>query len=396
MRQVRKRRSAVVVGLVVALGLAGCSRDSVNFSQYPGFAAYFSAHPRSSRLPDAGERALLERHRPRWQLPLSHPGAIAFYEDYIANGTLVSGDGRARFDRVTRAILNGHRDDSGAVFTHRPPVGTVPPAVVFARIDRAPLAAEAEAGCVTVLTYHAVFRSSGLPAGFGGLGAGALGLVANLDDWHQLDHYTAVTIVLDAAAAPVALMLQQHNMTHTWVLGFDLPAPDDGRPAIDVALRSNELYPHQPGRMRHRTIQFPTPEGIRYLLGYGDAPFMSADDVTDGAVEADYALGFLPHDDAFYDFQGRLGARRRLPGRDGPPGADFNTLPELKPLYLQLAVGYWREGNRDDLETAERSFGRTGDPLDFARAQLPVLMGSLRRVSPSIATADCDPPTKGR
>jgi len=55
----------------------------------------------------------------------------------------------------------------------------------------------------------------------------------------------------------------------------------------------------------------------------------------------------LPPDDAFYTFRGWLGARRRLPGRTGPPGADFNTIPAFKPMGIQLMAFYWHEGQRD-------------------------------------------------
>ena len=55
-----------------------------------------------------------------------------------------------------------------------------------------------------------------------------------------------------------------------------------------------------------------------------------------------YVLEFLPPDDAFYVFEGRLGEPRRLPGRDGPPGAIYNTLPALHPPEAALPAFYWR------------------------------------------------------
>jgi hypothetical protein len=39
-----------------------------------------------------------------------------------------------------------------------------------------------------------------------------------------------------------------------------------------------------------------------------------------------------------------------LPGRDGPPGADYNTIPALKPKATALVVFYRRE---DDMEFIE-------------------------------------------
>ena len=384
-------RIAVCLTVMV---LSGGAAAAGTFSQYPGFADYFAQHPRSSLLPTDAEQNLLRRHRPHWMLPPGHPGAVSFYDDYIANGVLVDGNGAVVSDRVTAAILNAHGDDPRATFTHRRPHAAPKVApVVFARIDHERFEPPGHASrCLTLLTYHVVFRTSGLPAGLGAWSGAALGLLFDLDDWHQLDHYTAATVVLDERAAPVMLRLQQHNHQRTWVLGVDLPVPVDGRPVVDVAIRSNELYPHAPGRVRHRSVPFPTPEGMRYLLGFGPAPTMSADDITDGRDEADYPLGFLPHDDAFYSFQGWLGERRRLPGRDGPPGADYNTLPPLKPASLQLAAGYWREGNRDDLAAFEAGFTRETDIATFAGARRAAVAAALERVSaPSpAATAACD------
>ena len=64
--------------------------------------------------------------------------------------------------------------------------------------------------------------------------------------------------------------------------------------------------------------------------------------------------------DAFYTFKGFLGARRRLPGRSGPPGADYNTLPRFKPLAVQFAISYWRDGSRADLARLKAGFVAPG------------------------------------
>jgi hypothetical protein len=110
---------------------------------------------------------------------------------------------------------------------------------------------------------------------------------------------------------------------------------------------SNELYPHVPDRTRHRAVPFLTGTTATYMIDGGDAPLLSADDITDPAREIDYALRFLAPDDAFYVFAGRLGERRWLRGRDGPPGADYNTLPALKSRAAQMLVFRWYEGDGD-------------------------------------------------
>ena len=349
--------------------LAGCSLPKGNFSQYPGFAEYYAAHPPVAALPSADERALLIRYRPRFYLPPAHAGLIDFYTDFIAQGTLYTGDGHAISASVNQSVLNAHKDNPAVVFVHRPEPKIPAQATVYARIDHDTLAVGSVKQQLTFLTYHAVFRHSGLAAGFSGWRANLLGLFADLNDWHQLDHYTTATVVLNESDHPVALMLQQHNYHHTLVFDGAFPLPADGRVAVDVAIRSNELYPHAPERVRHRAVRFNSPQEMRYLLGFGAKPRIAEDDITEGSLEANYALQFLPPNDAFYTFKGFLGERRRLPGRDGPPGADYNALPATKPLTSQLLMGFWREGNREDVARLESGYAKTGAQADFVNAQ---------------------------
>ena len=152
---------------------------------------------------------------------------------------------------------------------------------------------------------------------------------------------------------------------------------EDGRFDIDVAIRSNELYPHFPERRRRRAVRFLSPEATAFMMGFGSRPLMSADDITEAARRVDYELEFPPGSDAFYTFQGYLGERRRLPGRDGPPGARYNTLPALKPLPAQILGGYWRMRNEGDWARYRLSRERGDDAAGFARAQAPVFHHNL-------------------
>jgi len=345
--------AGLIVMLVAAVALAQwllLAVDDVNFSQYRGFAAYFAANPPRATLPSPDERALLVKYAPRFFLPPGHAGPISFYDDYIASGSLRSGDGRLVSERVTQSVLNANKTDSKAVFTHHPRKSGAARPVVFGRIDRDTLSYAGRRQRLTFLTYHAVFRTSGLPAGLSWWQETLAGLVADPADWHQLDHYTAATVVLDELNQPVALMLQQHNYSRTYLFDETVVLPPDGRVAIDVAIRSNELYPHKSGRTLRRAARFPDPPSMRYLMGVGSRPLFAGDDVTEPVCEADYQLRMLAPDDAFYTFRGFLGARRRLPGRDGPPGADFNQLPALKPQVLRMLAGYWRSNNRGDVD----------------------------------------------
>lgn len=375
----------------LAVALASCTLAPTNFSQYPGFGAYYAAHPRGREAASAQEQALLQRFRPRFMLPPGHAGMIDFYRDYIAQGTLYDAEGSAISSSVTPAILNQNKDAPQAVFVHRPNPARAAHATVFARIDRERVVfGRDEARDLIFLTYHAVFRHSGLPAAVTGWRAGLLDLIADLDDWHQLDHYTAATLVLDSTQTPLALMLQQHNYTRTYLIGTDVMLDAQLRPLVDVAQRSNELYPHLPARRTRRAVRFLTPEAMRYLLGVGAAPRISGDDITEGKIEAEYTLAFLPPDDAFYSFAGFLGERRRLPGRDGPPGADYNAWPALKPIGSQLIAGFFREGSTDDIARFEAGYAKTGEMLDFVAAQAPVL-ATLLACSAQVAAGSSRP-----
>ncbi len=361
--------------LIFLIALSGCGEPERSFSQYPGFAQYFQAHPRSSVPPDQAARALLERFRPQIFLPPSHAGLIDFYSDYIAQGELRDGNGTLISAHVTRDELNRHKNEPETRFGHLADRQQAQHAVVYGRLDRAQMTIAGATRLFTLLTYHAVFRTSGLPAALNGWRAWAFSLVGDLKDWHQLDHYTAATVMLDESLTPIGLMLQQHNYQRTYALGESVARPRDGRIEIDAAERSNELYPHVDGRTRRRAVRWVTPESMRYLMGFGPAPMLSVDDITDGVTEASYQLQFLPQDDAFYSFQGYLGERRRLPGRDGAPGADYNTLPAWKPYAIQLFIGYFREGDHGDKARFEASFEH--DPREFAHAQAEEFARSL-------------------
>ncbi len=374
------RRASTVAFLACLVALCASSGVAAdrNFSQYPGFAEYFAANPPAA-VAGPADQVLARRHAPRFHLPAGHEGPIDFYRDYIAHGYLVTGDG-VRIDGPTPADLNRHRDDVRAEFVHVP--GTAKPRpVVYAAAERTDLWAPREPGRTgeefIVVTYHLVFRMSGLPAALPLAVAIPLGLVADLDDWHQLDHYTAAFVVLDGSERPVALTLQQHNYLRTYLVGEEVELGRDGRFDIDVAIRSNELYPHVPARTARRAVRFLDSDARAFMMGYRRRPMMSADDITDPAGTVEYELAFLPGSDAFYSFHGFLGERRRLPGRDGPPGARYNTLPQLKPLPAQILDGYWRERNDGDWARYQRGRDNGSGPAGFARAQAAVFHRNL-------------------
>ncbi len=367
--------------------LTGCEQNVDNFSQYPGFAEYFEANPPSHELPGLREQSLIYHFRPRFMLGAGQPKPIDFYRDYIAHGFLRDGSGKVVSRNVTQGLLNAYKDDPDAVFMHVPG-GDVYPAVVFGRINRENVTFDTSEGQIThlltFLSYHIVFRTSGLPVGIPSWQEAVLSLSGNLDDWHQLDNYTTVILVMEGDGygrrKPFAVILQQHDNLRTYLVDKDIILPYDDRVVIDVAIRSNELYPHITGRTRHRAITMPDPKGMRFLLTGEKKPLFAGYDITDSTIETEYSLSFLPPDDAFYTFKGFLGERRHLPGRDGPQGADYNTLPELKSMAMQLFSGYWRENHQGDLERLEATVVKKGDYVGFARLQGAELFKSWKRI----------------
>ncbi|MDX6751078.1 hypothetical protein SH611_14760 [Geminicoccaceae bacterium 1502E] len=358
---------------------AGCTappRDAAaaggNFSQRPGFAAWFAANPPATTLPAPGEQALLRRWLPRFFLAPGEQPPLDFYADYVAHGGLDGGTRR----QATPALLNARLHDPAAVFVHdRDPDRRPRRAVAYGRVDRDLLALDGTPPRrLTFLTWNLAFAVSGLPAAMPGWLEAAASLVADPQDWHQLDHYTALCLALDERLRPFAATFQQHNTQRTWLLGDGLLMPADGRLEVAIARRSNELYPRPASPVAHRTIGIPDAGGMRYLMGDGERPFMAADDVVEPGREIEVELDFLPPADAFYMFEGYLGERRALPGRDGPPGAAFNTLPALKPKALQMLAGFWRENEEGDLARLEASWAATGSPRAFALAQAPVFL----------------------
>jgi len=251
----------------------------------------------------------------------------------------VDGSGKTVSTEVDQTVLNQHREDSRSVFTHRRGSDAIHPEA----LGRVQYASVASMGELKFLSWHFVFRTSGLPHGLSGIKKFAMGLVGDLEDWHQLDHYTAVVLVLDQADAPIALLLQQHNYRRSYIFGCDLPWPADDRVRVVAARGSNELYPYAETTKTWRSVPFMDEAGIAWLFKGEDQPTMSADDVADPAREIDYELKFPPGNDAFYSYRGFLGKKRLLPGRSGPPGADYDTMPLMKDLGVKLTAFNWVE-----------------------------------------------------
>ena len=358
--------------VAAALWLSGCGHTP--FTQLPGFAELRLG--RGAEPPTSSEQVLLERFKPQLFIAEGVEGPIDFYRDYIAYGRL--SDGADVEYPPDRAALNRLRADPDAVFVHRPPSDAPARPVAYGGFRRADLILDSERQIpINVLSYHFVFRYSGLPRGAPAPLRWLAGLIGADRDWHQLDHYTAAFVILNEDGQAFAVMLQQHNYLRTYLVGSDPALPVGGPIQLDSAIDSNELYPHRAEPTSRPAAGFMGASVADYLAGVSDDPPFgrAAPDLTHGRHRVDYALEFLPPNDAFYVFEGRLGEPRRLPGRDGPPGAMYNTLPALQLPETALPLFYWQP---PDAEFAEllKDEGDDGLPSDSARQRLRLRFGA--------------------
>ena len=333
----------IFCGLLVATLISvGCSKNETSFADLPGFKKYFDENKPSNELPSNADQLLLAKFKPRIFMAKGQTSFIDFYADYIAHGSLYIDD-KLVSKNVTQALLNEHKDNKQSEFRHSPIKQSTTP-VIYARIHRNELTYNDKNLPLTFLNYNLVFANSGLLKGLAGWQRIAMGIVGSNDDWHQLDHYVGLTVVL-SEEKPIAVTLQQHNYQTTWLITDkntenSLKLSVDQRVSVDVAMQSNELYPHSKTLKRHPGLSWVEEDSIEFLKTGKNKPIMAGWDITHGEVEQNYTLKFLPTADAFYTFKGKLGESRKLPGRDGPPGANYVTLPPLMPLPNRMVSGY--------------------------------------------------------
>ena len=379
MRMLRRAcRGVALAGLFLICGSVGSAADR-NFSQYPGFAEYFAANPPAAAAGPA-DQALARRHAPRFYLPAGHEGPIDFYRDYIAHGYLVTGDG-VRIDAPTRADLNRYRDDVRAEFTHVP--GTAEPRpVVYGTVARNGLWAAEEPGRAaeefTVVT---------LPPGVPG---------------ERPARRNAAGRGVTAPAGGGPRRLAPARPLYRRVRG-----PGRGRASRRPDPAAAQLPAHLPGRrvggtrarraLRHRRghpLERALPPCFRADGAAGrTVPGPRRQGLHDGLRQApDDVRGRHHRSGPHRRLRSRLPARLRcllflprLPRRAAPaarprrlpPGARYNTLPDLKPLPAQILDGYWREGNEGDWERYRSSRENGTGPAGFARAQAEVFHHNL-------------------
>lgn len=328
---VNRIRLVFIIPLLVIL--SACAKGEQSFSQFPGFAEYFQKNTPYDLPANEAEQVILEKFKPQFFIASDQAKPIDFYTDYISNGKLLI-NGKLISKDVTRALLNKHKENVDAQFQYTGISNIIGTPTVYARIDYEQVEHQHTTYDFTFLSYNLVYPVSGILDGLSLTSRIGLSIAGNLDDWHQLDHYMCVTIAILNGEA-VAYTLQQHNYHTTYFIENHTDPI-----AIDIALRSNELYPHSKDKIKHPAVSFTTADNIDFLVSGKNKPIMSGYDITHGESPLQYNLGFLAPSDAFYQFKGTLGKKRLLPGRSGPPGADYATLPGLMPRSVRLFTGY--------------------------------------------------------
>jgi hypothetical protein len=390
----RMRGGTLFLVLLPAL-MAGCGENrsgNGTFADYPGFEEYYADACTEMSIPDPPdetERLLLELYRPRFVLPPGGRHPIDFYRDYLPFAAMVShSDHSTLHENVTPALLRENRENPDAYLDFRkkpfsggggPPAGRTP--TVYGRAHRVRVNFPCPGGDTCArsfifLKYNITFAVSGLAADLPFGYETALRLMGmDPEDWHELDNYVAVHVVLDEREEPLAVLLAQHNHHRTYLAGRDIPLPPDRRMSFDIALRSNEVYPSSDSEepVRHRTVRWAL--FMKYLISGEDPPLMRGYDLTvgrrAGGREIPYDLVLLSPCDPFYTAKIMLGEPRaflgRYIGRDGPPGADYYTIPDLLPLGDLLQFSYLRDGAPEDISVIEEAIDIGEGTIDVER-----------------------------
>jgi hypothetical protein len=387
--------SLIITVSVLFSACSGQKTEYTTFADYPGFKEYFkSTCTRAQDSPPASEeeKALLQRFRPRIILPSGGRFPVDFYRDYLPFTVLRSfPDRKVVVEHVTPEILKKVQHNKGfyldfqrdkfqkAGLDKSLPDGEKE-SVLYGRVyrERIPFPCGNGETCLRdfmFLKYNLVFAISGLPST---LPAGYRFLLrlSGLDpeDWHELDNFVAVHIVLNEAKNPIAVLLAQHDYHRTYLIGKDILLPPDGKIAFNIAIQSNEIYPASLAKdpAEHRVIK--EIYHLKYLLSGEDPPLVRGHDVIQGihagGEEIRYTLKYLSPCDPFYTSTIVLGELRpflgKYIGRDGPNGADYYTMPSLLPLGKLLQFSYLQNDDPDDIEMAGQAIDADQKKIDIS------------------------------
>ncbi len=396
----------VTLCLALVLFSFSCAKQGSGnrtFADYPGFEEYYGnqcAEGDTVSLPGKEDKELLYRFRPRLFFSPGSRYPIDFYRDYLPFTVMRRfSDRQTVADRVAYETLSknrsnrqvyleflqdryrvagldrrvGEREENDDLPGRKP--------ALYGRVyrERVSFPCDREVPCyldLTFLKYNAIFSTSGLasklPPGYEFI-LSLLGLDA--ENWHDLDNFVAVHVVLTKESRPAAALLAQHNHHRAYMVGKDIDLPRDERLVFDIALRSNEVYPSSSGTkpVEHRVVQWSI--YLKYLLSGEDPPRHRGLDITRGrnagGIEIDYDLKFLSPCDPLYTAEIMLGEPRpffgRYIGRDGPPGSDYYTIPPLIPLGNLLKFSYLHDGDAGDIALVAEAIDVKEGVIDIGR-----------------------------
>lgn len=403
LKLIQKTASLLTVFLAT---LPGCTHNFdryQTFADHPGFKEYYDGRcPADQSDPPVSNTDLerLERFRPHLILPPGGRYPIDFYRDYLPYSVMKRySDGQTVTNTVTPELLKTIQADTGYYLDfqfkryradgldrkYRGPSSDKTTddweSTVYARVYHETVTFPTQNGQIlskslTFLKYNLIFAVSGLAARLPSGSETALRLVGlDPEDWHQLDNFVAIHIVLDERGTPIAAILAQHNHHRTYLIGKHLPLLPDGRLAFDIALRSNEIYPDSDAKepKEHRVIRWDL--YMKYLLSGKDPPFFRGYDITHGipagGKEFSYHLVALSPCDPFYTAKIMMGRPRPFLGwyigRDGPPGADNYTLPSLLPPGNLLKFYYLHDGDPEDIRIVSEAIDLKKKKIDTDR-----------------------------
>ena len=395
------RRILLVILILMLQANFNCAGKYHTFADYPGFREYYGQRcvtPPPS--PTEKDKELLQRFRPRFILPPGGSYPVDFYRDYLPYTVMKSWPEKKMVDsKVTRDLLLKHRTDRRTYLdfdrdryrkegmdiragesSQLQDADRTP--VAYGRVYREKVAfpdmeGKREEHDLTFLKYNLIFATSGLPAELSFWSRFLIALAGfDSEDWHPLDNFVAVHVVLDEREIPIAAILAQHNHHRSYLFRRDITLPPDGRLILDIALRSNELYPASASTepVRHRVIRWNL--YLDYLLSGDNSPLFKGTDITAGkragGREFEYDLMILSPCDPLYTSEMLLGQPRPFLGmiylgRDGPPGSDYYNRPGLLPLGNVLKFSYLRDGDPEDIALVREAVDRRTRTVDEER-----------------------------
>ncbi len=308
------------------------------------------------------DMVLLRKYRPEIYIAPGGMVPLEFYRDYLPRTELYD---RGEAERIVlspdRVFLQKYERKNGAELRYMGPKDLKVFPTGYGRAYHEKVNVGGRESEWVFLKYNFLFLESGLPVRLGFFADLLAKMAGDPERWHQLDLHGSVIICL-YENRPKVLLLAQHNHWRSYIFGVDIDLPEDDRVKISFAKRSNEPYPMPTNKKPVYKRTAPEPSGFAYVITGKGNWFFSGEDKVYGAESGgrniDYQLKFLPSRDPLYVSWIPLGERRKLFGiiptffRDGPPGIDINSWPELKKYGDIMKFWYVNDGD----ETAGRLF----------------------------------------